>query len=133
MNDQVTVLFANDSFYVAFAGGDVSAMHDLWSERDDITCIHPGWTPIEGRSAVMRSWRGILLGHPPQIVCRDAAAHLLGDVAYVVCFEQINDVVLAATNIFAREHGAWKMVHHQASASPAPTVEPSKDSRTSLQ
>ena len=38
-----------------------------------------------------------------------------GDVAIVVCEEELRDGSLAATNLFVREEGNWRMMHHQAS------------------
>ena len=40
---------------------------------------------------------------------------LYGDLAIVTCEESLDDNTLVATNIFAREDGAWRLVHHQAS------------------
>jgi len=39
-----------------------------------------------------------------------------------VCYEVLEGGFLAATNVFVREDGAWRMVHHQAGASPPPTA-----------
>ena len=75
----------------------------------------PGWNVVAGRDAVMESWRAILSNpKSPQITCRQATAHVHGDVAYVVCFETIENSHLVATNVFVREDGAWRLVHHQA-------------------
>lgn len=119
MSDQVAVLFANEAFYAAFAARDVAALEALWSHRADVSCIHPGWGPLVGRDAVMESWRDIVTGRqPPKITCHGARAAVLGSVAYVICFERVGEGTLIATNIFSREDGAWKMVHHQAGACP---------------
>lgn len=121
MSDIAAVIFANKAFYAAFAGRDMAAMNDTWARVAGVSCIHPGWPPITGREAVMKSWRSILLNPAsPAIVCHRPQAFLLGEAAYVVCFEQVGETVLAATNVFVREEGSWKMVHHQAG--PAPVV-----------
>jgi hypothetical protein len=39
---------------------------------------------------------------------------VIGDSAYVVCGESIEGAELVATNVFVREDGTWKLVHHQA-------------------
>ena len=39
---------------------------------------------------------------------------MLGDTAFVVCYEVLSSGTLVATNIFQRENGQWKVVHHQA-------------------
>jgi hypothetical protein len=117
----VAVLFANEAFYAAFTSRDLEAMNKVWSERDTITCIHPGWTALLGREAVMESWRAILTNpQSPQVNVSGAAATVLGEVAYVICYEHLSDAVLVATNIFVREAGWWRLVHHQAGTSPPP-------------
>jgi hypothetical protein len=121
MSDHVAVLFANEAFYVAFATGDADAMDEVWARQTPVTCIHPGWNLLAGREAVMSSWRNIL-GHPRTqgIRCVNPSAWLLGGMAYVTCHEAIDQAFLIATNVFVRENGAWKMVHHQAAAAPPP-------------
>lgn len=134
MADDVSVLFFNDAFYTAFFTRDVAAMIDAWSRREGITCVHPGWAPLSGRDAVINSWRAIL-GNPdaPKIACNHARATVLGDVAYVICYEHFGrSTFLVATNIFVRENGTWKMLHHQAGVAPAPE-EDDDDDRTRLQ
>lgn len=127
MTADVAVLFANESFYAAFTGRDFETMNEVWSEREAISCIHPGWTALAGREAVMESWRAIL-GNPqsPRVRASHAAATVLGDVAYVVCYEHLSDAILVATNIFVRENDWWRLVHHQAGTSPPP-AEPEAD------
>jgi len=114
--EEVGVLAANDAFYEAFAQRDFQRMDDLWASARAVTCIHPGWTVLVGREAVMASWRAILRSDNPRIEPTSSRAYLHGDTAYVVCFEGARgeSPVLCATNIFVREDGSWKLVHHQA-------------------
>jgi hypothetical protein len=114
--DEVRVLAANDAFYQAFATRDFGRMDDVWAAEHDVTCIHPGWSPLVGREAVMSSWRAILRSDNPRIEASAARAWVHGETAYVVCFEGTRGEtpLLCATNYFVREQGAWKMVHHQA-------------------
>ena len=90
-------------------------MDDVWATRETVTCIHPGWAPLRDREAVMESWEAIL-GNPesPEIRCEGANAHVLGEAAYVLCYEMLDGGLLVATNVFVREDKAWRMVHHQA-------------------
>jgi ketosteroid isomerase-like protein len=113
---ELEVLEANEAFYRAFAGHDFDAMASLWAERHPVACAHPGWDLLDGREEVLRSWRGIL-GSPsaPEVACLLAQAHVLGEVAFVTCHELLPGGRLAATNLFAREDGRWRLVHHQAS------------------
>ena len=113
--DTDAVLSANLEFYRAFTNRDTAAMERLWATEAPVVCIHPGWTPIAGRAAVLRSWRDILANpESPHVMCHDDRVFLYGDVAIVLCEEELDTGHLAATNIFAREGGQWRMVHHQA-------------------
>jgi ketosteroid isomerase-like protein len=107
------ILFANEAFYQAFADGDATAMEALWAEDAPVACLHPGWEPLYEREHVIASWRAILQS-PPPIRCLAPRVYDLGDSAFVICWEEVGDQVLIATNIFAREAGQWRIVHHQS-------------------
>ncbi len=115
MKDRAAVLFANEAFYVAFATGDLTAMDTVWARNAMVSCIHPGWSAIEGREHVMGSWRAILSGgEAPSITMHHPRAFLYGDLASVICYEDVGGGTLVATNLFVRENETWKLVHHQA-------------------
>lgn len=129
MSEHAAVLFANETFYAAFRDRDMAAMEDVWAIEAVVTCIHPGWHALNGRDEVMESWQSILGGgNAPDIAARGAQAHLYGDAATVICFEEISGDYLIATNYFVRERGRWKMVHHQAApTSGVPPEEPDSE------
>ncbi|HLF78292.1 MAG TPA: nuclear transport factor 2 family protein [Dehalococcoidia bacterium] len=113
--DEAEVLQANEAFYRAFNQKDPAAMEHAWSRADNLGCLHPGWNVLRGREAVLDSWNGILANPAqPRIVVGGAEVTLLGDVALVVCRELVAASPLAATNVFVREDGAWKLLHHQS-------------------
>jgi hypothetical protein len=115
MSQHEAVLFANEAFYLAFNGQDMPAMTDIWARTAPVSCIHPGWPPLFGREEVLESWDGILSGDvPPAVSCHGARALVYGEAATVLCYERLPEGYLAATNVFVREKGVWKMVHHQA-------------------
>jgi len=90
MHDAASVLFVNEAFYDAFRARDISTMDAIWSRRQEVACIHPGWPPLAGRDEVLRSWQGILGGSAsPEILCREPKAFVSGDMAFVICYEQI--------------------------------------------
>lgn len=125
MGAEAELLFANERFYAAFRSRDCAAMEALWARRGPVACVHPGWRALDSRQEVMASWRGILANpQSPEVVCRGARAHVFGDTGLVVCYELIGAGALAATNVFVREDGAWKMVHHHAGPCDAPPVAP---------
>lgn len=134
MSDTAAVMFANEAFYAAFARRDLVAMDDLWAKRTRCSCIHPGWQAVHGRAEVMQTWTAIL-GNPnaPGITCTAARACVAGDVAWVLCYEIVQQSVLVATNIFVREDGAWRVVHHQAGQSSLPEPEDPDEPAPTLQ
>jgi ketosteroid isomerase-like protein len=115
VSDADDVLAANESFYVAFAARDLEAMDRLWAESVPVTCVHPGWSLLSGRDDVLGSWRAILT-NPQQarLVSGGATARIFGDAAVVVCREFVAGNPLLATNVFIREDGRWRMMHHHS-------------------
>lgn len=116
MSDSDAILAANAAYYRAFSTGDVAAMGRIWAD-DGVSCVHPGWTPLIGRAAVIESYRNILTSpNRVRIAHREDTAIVIGDEGRVVCIEIVEETaLLAATNFFRHIGGAWRMVHHQAS------------------
>jgi ketosteroid isomerase-like protein len=116
LTDIDAVLHANLDFYRAFNERSLKAMEALWATSAPVLCVHPGWTAITGRESVLQSWRAILANpDSPRVMVHDDRAFLYGDIAIVQCEEELDTGHLVATNMFIREGGGWKMIHHQAS------------------
>ena len=115
MESEAAALAANEAFYDAFNQKDASLMDALWADTPDVTCIHPGWNLLQGREAVLESWRNIL-DNPgqPRIVTGGATASVHGPLAVVVCRELVAGSPLVATNVFVLEDEAWKLLHHHS-------------------
>lgn len=113
MRERPAVLFANETFYRCFSDGDHEAMASLWAALHPVSCLHPGWEPLFGRQAVLKSWQPILKEHV-EVECLDPEVQLYERAATVVCYEKIGQNILLATNMFVPEAGEWRMVHHQA-------------------
>jgi hypothetical protein len=115
MTDQDAVLAANLEFYRAFAARDLAAMDALWARHSPIACLHPGWSALKDRDAIMGSWAGILSNpDAPRIACYDEQVFLYANAALVLCEEELEGGTLAASNFFVREDGVWRMAHHHA-------------------
>jgi ketosteroid isomerase-like protein len=120
-DEEIAVLAANDAFYAAFDAEDVSGMDNVWAQDAPCACIHPGWDPLVGRIAVIDAWKRILSGGgAPSIRVDSARVLVYGDVALVVCVERVTQrggpgaALLAATNVFIRQNGSWRISHHHA-------------------
>ena len=137
MRAEAAVLFANESFYDAFRDRDLETMELLWAQRHPVACLHPGWPVLSTRESIMDSWQGIFASPAaPKIACYGAEVFILDAAAFVVCYEAMaGNTVLVATNIFVREDGQWRMVHHQAGPchEPPPPPEEAQSGPSGLQ
>lgn len=119
MAELTDLLKANQSFYDAFNERNVAKMEKLWSEKAPVACIHPGWAPMFERSQILDSWTKILRNpKAPIVLCRQPQASVYGVGGFVICYEQVGQVYLVATNVYTLEDGQWRMVHHHAGPTP---------------
>ncbi|HLF41783.1 MAG TPA: nuclear transport factor 2 family protein [Acidimicrobiia bacterium] len=127
MNADDEVLEANRAFYAAFEARDIDAMAGVWECSGRATVTHPGWPTLRGWEAVAESWRRIFAAtNYIQFFLTEESVDVEGDVAWVTLFENIlqevggmppqpglGDSRVAATNVFVRRDGRWRMaVHH---------------------
>jgi ketosteroid isomerase-like protein len=124
---ETEILRANAAFYRAFTHGDYAAMADLWAHRAPVACLHPASPVLNGRQAVLASWREILRTPPSfEMRCDRPVVQVLGETAVVTCYEGngSHPAHLAATNVFVHEEGSWRMVHHHAGPLARPISNP---------
>ncbi|WP_396613854.1 YybH family protein (plasmid) [Haloferax sp. S1W] len=117
---------ASDQFYNALeemANGDASSMADIWSHEDDVTTMHPIGGREEGWEAVNGSWEGVAAACTNGTVTHtDQVIRVTGDLAYELCTESASVTFAGepvslegrATNVYRKENGEWKIVHHHA-------------------
>ena len=65
---------AEAAFYEALTHSDLDAMMSVWSDEQEVVCIHPGGPRIVGLESVREVWRQML----------SSAAHLRIDVTQAV-------------------------------------------------
>jgi uncharacterized protein (TIGR02246 family) len=119
---------ANRAFYAAFEARDVAAMAEVWDPGDEATVVHPGWPVLRGWQPVAESWQRIF-DHTPyiQFFLTEEQVTVVGTVAWVTLYENIlqevaapgrhalGDSRVAATNVFVRREGRWRLVLHHGS------------------
>jgi ketosteroid isomerase-like protein len=129
--DEQRVREANERFYESLRLGDLDRMIAVWSAREELSCVHPGWEePLVGRAAVVDSWERIFAhGGKVHVESEDEHVVVAGDTAIAILVEEVYDAAgtvvgaAQATNVFVREPGGWFMVHHHASPLPVKRVE----------
>ena len=122
---------ASQKFYAALnsmAKGDASLMAEIWSHSSAVTTMHPIGGRQVGWDEVKTPWQQVAqLSTDGQVKLNDQLIQVSGDMAYEVGTEQgqlkmtgkeisINQRV---TNVYRREAGEWKIVHHHTDISPA--------------
>ena len=118
-------LESNLAFYEALTARDLAAMARLWSDTEQVSCIHAGWQVLQGRRQVMASWRALFADASHRLIrCEDARAVVMDQVALVTCSEKVPEGVRAATNLFVLERGIWKLVHRHVGPVSRDTLPP---------
>ena len=129
--DRAAVIAANREFYRAFNQRDIATIDQLWARGAPLVCMHPNQVPLVDRAAIVRSWQRILATpNLPLVQCQDEILIAKRHMATVVCREVAATIQLIATNVFVKEEGAWRLVHHQSGnvpfKKPAPAAQPIK-------
>lgn len=129
MLNSAVILFANEAFYISFNNKDLDAMDRLWARHTPPVCIHPGWSALMNRNEIMQSWRDIFANDQvnPSISCHGATVYLQGDIASVVCYEELQNGWLVATNNFVMEDKEARIFHHQSGQCLNPPVGPTPE------
>jgi len=128
MSDEADVRSASERFYAALnamLNGDPDRMDDVWSHADDVSTMHPLGGRETGWQAVRDSWHNASKAFSSgSVEARDVVVRASGDLAYTLDVERVGAMLgeqpfageVRATNIYRREAGGWKIVHHHADA-----------------
>lgn len=131
MTAESDVRKASERFYAALnrmVKGDMSGMAEAWSHAAGVTTMHPIGGREVGWDAVRESFAQVSgLASDGKVTLADQRLEVVGDLAYEVGVER-GQAVLAGekvlieqrvTNVYRREAGGWKIVHHHTDLSPA--------------
>jgi ketosteroid isomerase-like protein len=122
---------ASKQFYAglnSMANGDSGPLTDIWSHNADVTTMHPiggrevGWDAVRGSFAQVGK-----LASKGKVELKDQYIQAVGDLAYEVGIEygqltlagELVPIEHRVTNIYRRQAGEWKIVHHHTDLSPA--------------
>ncbi len=119
---------ASDRFYSALSRMDVTQLPEIWSHSETVTTMHPMGGEQVGWEAVRESFEqaaGAMTDVHVEIA--DQTIQAGDDMAYEVGVERGHGTVAGesisiehrVTNVYRREGGQWKLVHHHTDLSPA--------------
>ncbi|MBI5911313.1 MAG: nuclear transport factor 2 family protein [Betaproteobacteria bacterium] len=125
---------AEAAFYEALERADLDAMMEVWSEDDEVSCVHPGGPRLTGYEQVRENWAQIFKSGQRLHV------HLSDQVivsGMMVSVHSLHENILVrgaqgeaaggrsivvTTNVYLRSGSGWRMVVHHGSPAPAPAV-----------
>ena len=116
-------------FYAALnrmANGDAGPLADIWSQGAAVTTMHPIGGREVGWDKVRESFQKVAqIASEGRIKLDDQIVQVTGDLAYELGVErgqlklagQQATIEHRVTNIYRREGGRWKIVHHHTDVS----------------
>jgi ketosteroid isomerase-like protein len=131
MSAEDEVRNASNQFYAALnkmVNGSSQSLSDIWSHSPAVTTMHPIGGRQVGWKDVWATWdQTAQVASEGQVKLQDQFIRVVGDVAYEIGVEKagfsiagqkVTDQV-RVTNIYQKEGGKWKIVHHHSDLSPA--------------
>ena len=120
---------AEAAFYEALERADLDAMMEVWSDDEEVSCIHPDGPRLTGYEQVRENWSQIFQsGQRLQVHLSDQV--IVSGVMFSVHSLHENILVrgeggitgarsmVVATNVFVRAGSGWRMVLHHGSPAP---------------
>ena len=110
-------------FYEALQRGDIEKLMAVWSDDDDITCVHPGGPRVVGPMAIRAAFEsmfsnGTIEAHPEKVrrlESESTAVHSVLERVQVMTNEGPQAAWVVATNVYVKTALGWRMVAHHAS------------------
>jgi ketosteroid isomerase-like protein len=110
-------------FYDALREADLDKLMAVWSDDDEIVCIHPGGPRLVGTAAVRAAFEAVFANGPvlvqPDKVRRvhalSAAVHSVVERVHLSTPEGERTGWVMATNVYLKTTHGWRMVAHHAS------------------
>ena len=110
-------------FYEALQGGDIERLMAVWSDDEDISCVHPGGPRVIGAAAVRGSFESIFangtINARPERVRRlqthACAVHSVLEHIELMTPDGPQSAWVMATNVYVKAAQGWRLVAHHAS------------------
>ncbi len=110
-------------FYEALQQGDIEKLMAVWSDDDEIVCVHPGGPRAVGAATIRASFEamfanGVIDVHPEKVhrvQTHASAVHSLLERIQVRTAEGPRWGWLIATNVYVKTTQGWRLVVHHAS------------------
>jgi uncharacterized protein (TIGR02246 family) len=110
-------------FYEALQRADIEALMAIWSDDDDIVCVHPGGARVVGPTAIRATFEqifanGAIDAHPERVrrlQTLSCAVHSVLERVPVMTAEGPQSAWVVATNVYVKTTEGWRLAAHHAS------------------
>ena len=117
---------AESAFYEALERADLELMMAVWSEDEEIVCVHPGGARLSGQDQVRESWRQMFAGGARARVHVTQAVAIAGAMVEVHSVHENFSIpgerrplqAVVATIVYLRTAAGWRMIAHHGSPAP---------------
>jgi len=126
--------------YEAMRRGDADRLMELWSDDDEICCVHPGGERLVGAAAIRASFEAMFgngtIDAEPHRVRRleshSSAVHSVIERIRVATAEGDRFAWVVATNVYLKSAQGWRLVAHHASPGSAGEAPDSAEAASTL-
>jgi ketosteroid isomerase-like protein len=110
-------------FYEALASADLALLMSLWSDDDDVACVHPGGPRVAGHAAVRASFEALFANgaiavrahRVRRVESAGCSIHHVTERVDIRTAEGPRTAWVLATNVYFKTAQGWRLVLHHAS------------------
>ena len=110
-------------FYEALQQGDIDKLMAVWSDDDEIVCVHPGGPRLVGPAAIRAAFdsmfsHGAIDVHADKVRrlhSQASAVHSVLERVQVMTQQGPQSAWVIATNVYLKSALGWRLVAHHAS------------------
>ncbi len=119
-------------FYEAMQRADLEQLMSVWSDDDDVFCVHPGGPRLVGHNAIRAAFESIFSNgavpavpmHVKRVETSTTVVHNVLERVDLRTDSATQTAWVIATNVYVKTPVGWRMVAHHAS--PATAQDPSE-------
>ena len=110
-------------FYEALQRGDIERLMALWSDDEEISCVHPGGPRLVGAMAIRAAFESIFANgavnaqaeRVRRLQSHSCAVHSVVEHIQLMTEQGPQSAWVIATNVYLLTASGWRLVSHHAS------------------
>jgi ketosteroid isomerase-like protein len=127
-------------FYEAMQAGDIERLMAVWSDDEEIFCVHPAGPRVVGAGAIRAAFEivfasGVVNVRPEKVrrlQTHACAVHSVVENIELRAGDATESAWLLATNVYVKTAQGWRLVSHHASPSSSQEIQEISESAAVL-